>query len=43
MATDITDWLAWFAATIIEAQHRAMALVDFLIDATNCLIALVAC
>jgi Fic family protein len=35
--TEITDWLAWFAATVIEAQHRTMALVEFLIDKTKLL------
>jgi Fic family protein len=30
--TEITDWLAWFAATVIEAQRRTTALVEFLID-----------
>lgn len=35
--TEITDWLAWFAATVIEAQQRTMALVEFLIDKTRLL------
>ena len=35
--TEITDWLAWFAATVIEAQHRTIALVEFLIDKTRLL------
>jgi Fic family protein len=35
--TEITDWLAWFAATAIEAQRRTMALVEFLIDKTRLL------
>lgn len=30
-ALDVTDWLVWFAATVIEAQRRSLALVDFLI------------
>ena len=34
---DIDDWLAWFAATIIEAQLRTMALVEFLVDKTRLL------
>lgn len=34
---EITDWLAWFAATAIEAQRRTMALVEFLIDKTRLL------
>lgn len=29
---EITDWLAWFAAAAIEAQRRAIATVDFMID-----------
>jgi Fic family protein len=33
--TEITDWLAWFAATAIEAQRRTIALVEFLIDKTR--------
>ena len=35
--TEITDWLAWFAATVIEAQDRTIALVEFLIDKTRLL------
>jgi Fic family protein len=34
---EITPWLAWFAATAIEAERRASALVDFLIDKTRLL------
>ena len=34
---EITPWLAWFAATAIEAQRRSIALVDFLIDKTRLL------
>ncbi len=34
---EITDWLAWFAAMVIEAQLRTMSLVDFLIDKTRLL------
>jgi Fic family protein len=34
---EITDWLAWFAATAIEAQRRTLALVEFLIDKTRLL------
>lgn len=34
---DITSWLSWFAATAIEAQRRAIALVEFLIDKTRLL------
>jgi Fic family protein len=33
--TEITDWLAWFAATVIEAQQRTMASVEFLINKTR--------
>jgi Fic family protein len=29
---EITAWLAWFAGTVIEAQRRALALIEFLID-----------
>jgi Fic family protein len=29
---EITAWLAWFAGVAIEAQHRTIALVEFLID-----------
>jgi Fic family protein len=36
-STEITDWIAWFAATAIEAQRRAIANVDFLIDKTRLL------
>src|SRR5579863_8905089 len=28
--TEITDWLIWFGAAVIEAQLRTMALVEFL-------------
>lgn len=34
---EITDWLAWFAGTTIEAQRRTIALVEFLIDKTKLL------
>ena len=33
----ITPWLTWFAATVIEAQRRSIAMVDFLIDKTRLL------
>lgn len=33
----ITDWLAWFAGTAIEAQRRTIALIEFLIDKTRLL------
>jgi Fic family protein len=29
---EITEWLAWFAGITIEAQRRALALIEFLID-----------
>jgi len=29
---EITVWLAWFAGIVLEAQHRTIALVEFLID-----------
>jgi Fic family protein len=32
---EITDWLAWFAGTTIEAQRRTIALIEFLIDKTK--------
>ena len=32
---EITPWITWFAATVIEAQRRSIALVDFLIDKTR--------
>jgi Fic family protein len=32
---EITNWLAWFAGTAIEAQRRTIALVEFLIDKTK--------
>jgi Fic family protein len=35
--TELTEWLAWFAATTIEAQRRTLALVEFLIDKTRLL------
>lgn len=35
--TELTDWLAWFAAAALEAQLRAVALVEFLIDKTRLL------
>jgi Fic family protein len=34
---EITDWLAWFAGTTIEAQRRTLALIEFLIDKTKLL------
>lgn len=34
---EITEWIAWFAAVAIEAQRRAIASVDFLIDKTRLL------
>jgi Fic family protein len=36
-SNEITEWIAWFAATAIEAQRRAIASVDFLIDKTRLL------
>jgi Fic family protein len=29
---EVTDWLAWFAASCIEAQHRALSQVEFLVE-----------
>jgi Fic family protein len=34
---EITDWLAWFAGTAIEAQRRTLALTEFLIAKTKLL------
>jgi Fic family protein len=34
---EITAWLCWFAATVIEAQRRTIAHVEFLIDKTRLL------
>jgi len=34
-ATGITPWLTWFAGTIIEAQRRTLAMIEFLIDKTK--------
>jgi Fic family protein len=34
---EITAWLAWFAAIVLEAQQRATAQVEFLIDKTQLL------
>jgi Fic family protein len=34
---EITEWLAWFAGVAIEAQHRTLAQVEFLIDKTRLL------
>ena len=34
---EITNWVAWFAGIAIEAQRRAIALVEFLIDKTKLL------
>jgi len=36
-ANEITLWLAWFAAAVLEAQHRATSQVEFLIDKTRLL------
>lgn len=29
---EITRWLTWFAAVVIEAQRRTLALIEFLVD-----------
>lgn len=36
-STEITEWLAWFAGTTVEAQRRTLALIEFLIDKTKLL------
>jgi Fic family protein len=36
-SNEITEWLAWFAGTILEAQRRTLALIEFLIDKTKLL------
>ena len=36
-SNEITEWLAWFAGTTIEAQRRTLALLEFLIDKTKLL------
>jgi len=36
-ANEITPWLAWFGGTVLEAQRRTIAQVDFLIDQTRLL------
>ena len=35
--TDLTEWLDWFAAVVIAAQQRSIALVEFLIGKTRLL------
>jgi Fic family protein len=34
---EISDWLAWFAGTTIEAQRRTITILEFLIDKTKLL------
>jgi len=34
---EITDWIAWFAGVVLEAQRRTIALVEFLIERTKLL------
>ena len=34
-SNEITEWLAWFAGTTIEAQRRTLARIEFLIDKTK--------
>jgi Fic family protein len=36
-SNEITEWLAWFAGTTIEAQQRTLTLIEFLIDKTKLL------
>jgi Fic family protein len=37
-SNEISEWLAWFAGTTIEAQRRTTALMEFLIDKTKVLL-----
>ncbi|HKW15927.1 MAG TPA: Fic family protein [Terriglobales bacterium] len=32
---EITEWLAWFAGTTLEAQRHTLAMIEFLIDKTK--------
>jgi len=32
---DVTDWLLWFSATVIEARRRTIARIDFVIEKTR--------
>ena len=34
---EVTEWLAWFAATALEARQRTLSQVEFLIDKTKLL------
>jgi Fic family protein len=34
-ALEITDWLLYFAKTVIEAQNHTQSMIDFLIDKTR--------
>jgi Fic family protein len=36
-SNEITEWLAWFAGTTIEAQRRTLTLIEFLIHKTKLL------
>jgi len=36
-SNEITEWLAWFAGTTIEAQRRTLTMIEFLIDKTRLL------
>src|ERR1700689_4737681 len=36
-SNEITEWLAWFAGTTIEAQRRTLAFIEFLIDKSKLL------
>ena len=36
-SNEITEWLAWFAGTTIEAQRRTLTLIEFFIDKTKLL------
>ena len=40
---ELTDWLRWFGAVAIEAQHRTTALIEFLLGKTRLLDRLLLC
>lgn len=34
-SNEVTDWLTWFAETVLEAQEHSLALIDFLLAKTR--------